>query len=199
MSGFKDDIFRGARSLPTFNDLTKVARSRGISWRDTKGKKKEELSNLLNIPLIYNPNKTPAQAFTPPANEKKMGTIWIFVYYAVYGSGRGRCRDFLVLMYGVIFPPKFKFHIRNIIVCIRNIIVGIRNIIVHIRNIIVRIRNIIVHIRNIIVCIRSIIVRIRNIIVHIRNIIVLIRSIIVRIRNIIFRIRNINIRFPFEH
>ena len=45
-------------------------------------------------------NKTPAQAFTPPAEEKKMGTIWIFVYYAVYGSGRGRCRDFLVLKWG---------------------------------------------------------------------------------------------------
>ena len=44
--------------------------------------------------------KTPAQAFTPPADEKKMGTIWIFVYYAVYGSGRGRCRDFLVLKWG---------------------------------------------------------------------------------------------------
>ena len=49
---------------------------------------------------ILNSNKTPAQAFTPPANEKKMGTIWIFVYYAVYGSGRGRCRDFLVLKWG---------------------------------------------------------------------------------------------------
>ena len=45
-------------------------------------------------------NKTPAQAFTPPADEKKMGTIWIFVYYAVYGSGRGRCRVFLVLKWG---------------------------------------------------------------------------------------------------
>ena len=45
-------------------------------------------------------NKTPAQAFTPPANEKKMGTIWMFVHYAVYGSGRGRCRDFLVLKWG---------------------------------------------------------------------------------------------------
>ena len=45
--------------------------------------------------LIF--NKTPAQAFTPPADEKKMGTNWIFVYYAVYGSGRGRCRDFLIL------------------------------------------------------------------------------------------------------
>ena len=42
----------------------------------------------------------PAQAFTPPADEKKMGTILIFVYYAVYGSGRGRCRDFLVLKWG---------------------------------------------------------------------------------------------------
>ena len=46
---------------------------------------------------MYKYNKTPAKAFTPPADEKKMGTIWIFVYYAVYGSGRGRCRDFLVL------------------------------------------------------------------------------------------------------
>ena len=45
-------------------------------------------------------NKTPAQAFTAPADEKKMGTIWIFVYYAVYSSGRGRCRDFLVLKCG---------------------------------------------------------------------------------------------------
>ena len=45
-------------------------------------------------------NKTPAKAFTPPADEKKMGAIWIFVYYAVYGSGRGRCRDFLVLKWG---------------------------------------------------------------------------------------------------
>ena len=42
-------------------------------------------------------NKTPAQAFTPPADEKKMGKIWIFVHYAVYDSGRGRCSDFLVL------------------------------------------------------------------------------------------------------
>ena len=37
---------------------------------------------------------------------------------------------------GIKSPPKFKFHIRNIIVCIRNIIVRICNIIVHIRNII---------------------------------------------------------------
>ena len=51
----------------------------------------------VQLPLL---NKTPAQAFTPPADEKKMGTIWIFVYYAVYGSGRGRCRDFLVLKWG---------------------------------------------------------------------------------------------------
>ena len=60
---------------------------------------------------------------------------------------------------GVKSPPKFKFHIRNIIVCIRNIIVRIRNIIVHIRNIIVHIRSIIVRIRNIILCIRNINIR----------------------------------------
>ena len=56
------------------------------------------------VPMVHRAhlriNKTPAQAFTPPADEKKMGTIWIFVYYAVYGSGRGRCRDFLVLKLG---------------------------------------------------------------------------------------------------
>ena len=46
--------------------------------------------------VICNLNETPAQVFTPPADEKKMGTISIFVYYAVYGSGRGRCRNFLV-------------------------------------------------------------------------------------------------------
>ena len=51
--------------------------------------------------------------------------------------------------YVVIFPPKFKFRIRNIIVCIRNIIVRIRNIIFRIRNIVVRIRNILLRIRNI--------------------------------------------------
>ena len=49
---------------------------------------------------LNNQNKTPAQAFTPPADEKRVGTIWIFVYYALYGSGRGRCRDFLVLRWG---------------------------------------------------------------------------------------------------
>ena len=48
----------------------------------------------------FNRNKTPVQAFAPPADEKKMGAIWIFVYYVVYGSGRGRCRDFLVLKWG---------------------------------------------------------------------------------------------------
>ena len=32
-------------------------------------------------------NKTPARAFTPPADEKKMGTIWIFVPGRLY---RGR-------------------------------------------------------------------------------------------------------------
>ena len=48
----------------------------------------------------FNRNKTPAQAFTPPADKKKMGAIWIFVYDVVYGSGRGRCRDFLVLKWG---------------------------------------------------------------------------------------------------
>ena len=54
---------------------------------------------ILRLRLAYGrrSNKTPAQAFTPPTDEKKMGTIWILVYYTVYGSRRGRCRNFLVL------------------------------------------------------------------------------------------------------
>lgn len=51
-----DDIFGGARSLPTSVDLYKVARDRRIGWKDIKGKGKEGLSNILNIPLIFNPN-----------------------------------------------------------------------------------------------------------------------------------------------
>ena len=75
-----------------------------------KSKIEKVKSLILSIWIIFvlnwfyicriNRNKTPAQAFTPPADKKKMGTIWIFVYYAVYGSGRGRCRVFLVLKWG---------------------------------------------------------------------------------------------------
>ena len=50
------DIFKNAPSLPTFKGLTKVARNRGISWKVIKGCKKIELAQLLNIPLIMNPN-----------------------------------------------------------------------------------------------------------------------------------------------
>ena len=46
----------------------------------------------------FSQNKTPAQAFSLPADEKKMGTIWIFGYY---GSGRGRSMQiFLCLKVG---------------------------------------------------------------------------------------------------
>ena len=69
MSSFKDDIFRGSKSLPTFGDLIKVARSRGVGWRDTKGKKKEELANFLNIPLIYNPNYVEPKPPQRPNND----------------------------------------------------------------------------------------------------------------------------------
>ena len=72
---------------------TKLTNISGLGDND-KGALTEEQQSQLNDFKVY---KTPAQAFTPPANEKKMGTIWIFVHYAVYGSGRGRCRDFLVL------------------------------------------------------------------------------------------------------
>ena len=50
------DIFNNAPSLPNFNDLTQVARSRDIPWKVIKGCKKIGLAQLLNIPLIMNPN-----------------------------------------------------------------------------------------------------------------------------------------------
>ena len=76
-------------------------------WTLSNGKHSSLLSTWGQTQL----NKTPAQAFTPPADEKKMGTIWIFVYYAVYGSGRGRCRDFLVILscYGHEIKQPIKF------------------------------------------------------------------------------------------
>ena len=49
------DIFNNAPSLPNFNNLTQVARSRGTPWKVIKGCKKIELAQLLNIPLIMNP------------------------------------------------------------------------------------------------------------------------------------------------
>ena len=68
MANFKDDIFRGAKPLPTSNDLIKVTRGRGISWRVIKGKKKEELSSILNIPLIFNPNYAEPRQPQRPSN-----------------------------------------------------------------------------------------------------------------------------------
>ena len=44
-------------------------------------------------------NKTPTQAFTPPADEKKMGTIWIFRYYGSTAQA-GADADFLGLKVG---------------------------------------------------------------------------------------------------
>ena len=41
-------------------------------------------------------NKTPTQAFTPPAYEKKMGTIWIFGYYLLLGLKVGEGLDFQI-------------------------------------------------------------------------------------------------------
>ena len=51
----RDNIFNGARSLPTAVNLKKAALHRGLSKKDAC-KKKKELSDLLNIPLIFNPN-----------------------------------------------------------------------------------------------------------------------------------------------
>ena len=44
----------------------------------------------------FSGNKTPTQAFTPPADEKKMGTIWIFGYYLFFGLKVGEGLDFQI-------------------------------------------------------------------------------------------------------
>ena len=79
------DIFGRNKSLPTLKDLKKVARSRGVGWRNIKGKKKEELSNLLNIPLIYNPKYEPPERpsndnlwFIAKMSEGNCGTYKLF-------------------------------------------------------------------------------------------------------------------------
>ena len=81
-----------AQALPVLN----ASDSKQLQIQARKGK----LTELFPCESKSKLDKTPAQAFTSPADEKKMSTIWIFVYYAVYGSGRGRCRDFLVLKWG---------------------------------------------------------------------------------------------------
>ena len=47
------------------------------------GVEREKSARILGLIVKDNLkwNKTPAQAFTPPADEKKMDTISIFVYY----------------------------------------------------------------------------------------------------------------------
>ena len=55
------------------------------------------------MPLWVRPQQIQQDACTgvhSAFRQEENGTIWIFVYYAVYGSGRGRCRDFLVLKWG---------------------------------------------------------------------------------------------------
>ena len=54
--GVEYDIFNNAPSLPTSKDLVQVAHNRGIPWKVIKGYNKIELAQLLNIPLIMNPN-----------------------------------------------------------------------------------------------------------------------------------------------
>ena len=52
-----------------------------------------ESANMQNLLLTRRLHR---RSLRLPTRRKK----WIFVYYAVYGSGRGRCRDFLVLKCG---------------------------------------------------------------------------------------------------
>ena len=51
----------------------------------------------VTVATLYAMKETPDQ---PSTSILSYGSIWIFVYYALYGSGRGRCRDFLVLKWG---------------------------------------------------------------------------------------------------
>ena len=48
--------FSTAPSLPSFANLIRVACNRNINHKTTSVKNKKELSNLLDIPLIMNPN-----------------------------------------------------------------------------------------------------------------------------------------------
>ena len=52
-------------------------------------------------------NKTPAQAFTPPADEKKMGTIWIFASTTPSTAQAGADAGFLGLKVGGVLICKY--------------------------------------------------------------------------------------------
>ena len=56
MKRLENDIFNGAKFLPTLSDLKKLAQSRGIPNKKFKDMRSEELSVFLNVPLISNPN-----------------------------------------------------------------------------------------------------------------------------------------------
>ena len=61
-------------------------------------------------------DKTPAQAFTPPTDEKKMGTIWIFVYYVRrLRLSQGQMQGFLGLKVGGgggVLICKYEYNIK---------------------------------------------------------------------------------------
>ena len=68
MSGPEDDVFNGAKFLPTCSDLVKVALSRGLSRRDTYGGSKR-LSKILGIPLVFNPSYVERAPPPRPSND----------------------------------------------------------------------------------------------------------------------------------
>ena len=112
MSSFKGNTFGRAKSLPTFNDLTKVARSRRIGWGDIKRKRKEELSNLLNIPLIYNPNYEREPPQRPSKNNLRLlASIEEDVCGACALLGNGICIRTSVTDTNT--DEVFKFHARK--------------------------------------------------------------------------------------
>ena len=52
---YENDIFKGAPSLPNFNDFTQVARDRGISGKAIKGCKKNRISTTIKYSTYYEP------------------------------------------------------------------------------------------------------------------------------------------------
>ena len=53
----------------------------------------------------FSQNKTPAQAFAPPADEKKMGTICGYLGTTAQ-AGADRCRYFFALKWGRVLISK---------------------------------------------------------------------------------------------
>ena len=81
-----------AQRVAIFNTLSEILdflNTMYLYWRGMKYADKISCptENLPHRIIKFIVNKTPEKAFTPPADEEQIGTIWIFGYYTALQAG----------------------------------------------------------------------------------------------------------------